>query len=260
MKKILLFAVALALPQLFSCNKDKKADDPGSSSIPTGESYDNATTFIANDMWASFNGDNTFLAGTTPLTKALPDLPENYLSWGKYTYADGKYTMLDDHDKEVASVQVIDKENVKITILGTEYNRSVTVTKPSTEGQRAANHTWKVESFTLVYRSGTYNSTGSVDLNAIDDSFSKDLVMDKVIISDAVVVFPFKNEKVFAAQIPNGVDLSNFKMSQLTIQGTDEIPFFEGTASISFSWGKCVISIVGTYDGAPATAVLTLAL
>ena len=177
-----------------------------------------------------------------------------------YTYADGKYTMLDDHDKEVASVQVIDKENVKITILGTEYNRSVTVTKPSTEGQRAANHTWKVESFTLVYRSGTYNSTGSVDLNAIDDSFSKDLVMDKVIISDAVVVFPFKNEKVFAAQIPNGVDLSNFKMSQLTIQGTDEIPFFEGTASISFSWGKCVISIVGTYDGAPATAVLTLSL
>ena len=239
MKKILLFAVALALPLLFSCKKDNK--DAGSGSIPSGASYSTAATYIANGLWASFNGDNTYLAGTTPL-KAL--LPEDVLYWGTYTYADGTYTMLDDKGGTIGTLKVNGDNTVTLT-LGNSTPQTMTlvkVTTPSGDNQRAASHTWKPESITVVYKSAAYNQTDGVDLNKFEEwaktskpVFAKGMVMKKVIISDALVTFVFDNEQTFAAQIPSGADFSSFTMSQLTVTGTEDLPIFQGTASISFS-------------------------
>ena len=84
--------------------------------------------------------------------------------------------------------------------------------------------------------------------------------MKKVIISDALVTFVFENEQTFAAKIPSGASFANFTMTQLTVKGTEDLPIFQGTASISFSNGKCLISVKGQYEGKSAEAVLTLGL
>ena len=265
MKKILLFAVALALPLLFSCKKDNK--DAGSASIPSGASFNTAATYIANNIWASFNGDNTFLAGTTPL-KSL-SWPENALYWGTYTYEEGTYTMFDDNDHKIGTLKVNGDNTVTLTINETPTTMDVTVTAPAAgdDNQRAASHTWKPESITIVYKSAAYNQTDGVDLNKFEEwaktstpVFANNMLMTKVIVSNALVVFVFKNGQTFAAKIPSGASFANFSMTQLTVKGTEDLPIFQGTASISFSNGKCLISVNGQYEGESASAVLTLSL
>ena len=268
MKKILLFAVALALPLLFSCKKDNK--DAGSASIPTGASYSTAATFQGDGMWATFNGDKTFIAGKIA-TKASP----YEVIWGTYTFENNVYTMYSE-DTEIVwgTLEVLANNSVKVT-LGKSEPITVTVvtTRPAAgnDNQRAANHTWKPVSLTLVYKAATFNSTNGVDLNAFetwakglklieDPIFKDDMVMKKVIISDAMVSILFDNEQTFVGQIPDNADLAGFTMQQITVKNTDNLPLFQGKVSISFSNGMCVIGVNGTYQGEAASAVLTLSL
>ncbi len=267
MKKILLFAVALALPLLFSCKKDNK-----DNTIPTGASFASARTFQATGMWASFNGDKTFIAGTVPTKKML----EYQVMWGTYSFTNNVYTMFSE-DTEVVwgTLEVLSDNSVKVTIGKEEPFTvdNVEVTRPAdgNESQRAASHTWKPVSLTLVYKSAAFNSTNGVNLNAFEDwavenklvsnkIFDSNMVMKKVIVSDAMVSILFDNGQTFVGHIPAGADLASFKLKQVAVENTDDLLIFQGTTSISFSNGMCVIGVNGTYQGEDASAVLTLSL
>ena len=279
MKKILLFAVALALPLLFSCKKDNK--DAGSASIPTGASYSTARTFKGDGMWATFNGDKTFVAGklgnvmNNTIVAGTKALAEYEVIWGTYTFENNVYTMYgEDTDVVWATLEVLDANNVKVKIgKTTPVNVPVVTTQPAAgnDNQRAASHTWKPVSLTLVYKAAAFNSTNGVNLNAFEDwaiknklvsksVFDPDMVMEKVIVSDAAVCIIFKNGQTFVGQIPDNADLAGFTMEQITVKNTDNLPLFQGKVSISFSNGMCVIGVNGTYQGEAASAVLTLSL
>ncbi|MBQ9597968.1 MAG: hypothetical protein IJR34_06950 [Bacteroidales bacterium] len=269
MKKILLFAVALALPLLFSCKKDNK--DAGSAGIPSGASYSTARTFQGDGMWATFNGDKTFVAGKI----ATKDVSPYEVIWGTYTFENNVYTMYgEDTDVVWATLEVLDANTVKVTIgKTTPVNVPVSVTQPAAgnDNQRAASHTWKPVSLTLVYKAAAFNSTNGVNLNAFEDwavenklvsnkIFDSNMVMKKVIISDAIVSILFDNGQTFVGHIPDNADLAGFTMQQITVKNTDNLPLFQGKVSISFSNGMCVIGVNGTYQGEDASAVLTLSL
>ena len=275
MKKILMFAVAWTLPLLFSCNKDKDNDN-GSSSIPSGGSFDFAATYGNTNMWASFNGDNSFVAGklNSPLMDTKADFSTS-LMWGTYTYENGTYTMLIKNTTDLwGTLKVLGGDQVEVNIPGKEgYQGTITVqiTKPSVnDSQRAANHTWKPESLTLVYRGMTYNSTnGVVDLNAFEDWALKNklidkkilednMVMQKVIFTDSKCFILFANTEELVSEITTS-DLANFTMDGIT-GSSAWVPFLEGQASIGFTNGKCVFSVAGKYQDEPASAILTLGL
>ena len=274
MKKILLYAVALALPLLFSCNKDKNNDN-GSASVPTGGSFNNAGTYGNDQMWASFNADNTFLAGQNVPRVGFACK----LMWGTYTYADGTYTMYKNNTQEQwGTLKVLGGNMVEVQIPGEiddPMKIEVQISKPSVnDNQRAANHTWKPESLTLVYRGVSFSSAnGVVDLNAFEDwavkqgfikesdkIFDPNMVMQKVILSDSKCCVLFANGEEFAAEITTS-DLANFQMTGMTLDGNSAwVPFLEGQASIAFSNGKCILSVKGTYQEESAEAVMTFCL
>lgn len=270
MKKILMFAVALALPLLFSCNKDKKADDPGSSSIPTGASFSNAVTYENDDLWITFNGDNNYIAGEK--TKATYEI-----IWGTYKYANNVYTIYyKNTDQELGTIKDLGNKKVYVKIPGKSLDTeiSVEVTRPSAgnDSQRAANHTWKPVSLTLIYGALTFNSSKGVDLNEFENwavqneilrskTFSEGMIMQNVFVSDTRIGIIFGNGKEYIAKFDSAADLANFTLSQVEIKdATGDFSIFEGNASVSFSNGKCVIEINGRYQGGSATAILTLSL
>ena len=265
MKKILLCAVALALPLLFSCNKDNK-----DASIPTGASFSSSSTFSADGVFATFNADNTYLAGTNG-TKAIA---KYQLVWGTYTFENGVYTMYYQDTQNIwGTLEKVNGNTVKVTIGKEEPMtvQNVTITTPAA-GNESANHTWKAVGLTLVYKGATFNSPNGVDLNAFEtwakglkliekESFEPQMVVNKVILSDCMVSFLFENGQTFVARIPDGANWSDFTMNQFAVEGTDNLPVFQGKTSISFTaGGNCLIAITGTYQDQEAKAVLTLSL
>lgn len=272
MKKILLFAVALALPLLFACNKDKNAD-PGASGIPTGGTFSNAGSYLHSNMWVSFNGDGTYIAGSkTPFKDIINDF---YIMWGGYEYADGVYTLYEKNTpSKLGTIKDLGKGKVWVKIGAFDGEVPVTVSKPSgaNENQRAANHTWTPVSLTLVYGAFAYNSINNVDLNAVENwaveqkiieksTFKENMVMQKVFLSDTRLGLLFANGEEYVAEFDSTADLSNFMMTKVAIKDAKgDMSFFEGQTSIAFSWGKCIISIAGKYNSKPVSVVLTLAL
>ena len=270
MKKILLFAVALALPLLFSCNKDKKADDPGSSSIPTGASFSNSVTYENEDLWITFNGDNNYIAGEK--TKATYEI-----IWGTYKYANNVYTIyFRNTDQKLGTIEDLGNKKVYVKIpdksLDTEIPVEVTRPSAGNDSQRAANHTWKPVSLTLIYGALTYNSSNGVNLNEFETWAVKNKILEKatlesnmlmqgVFVSDTKVGIIFANGKEYVADFSNSADLASFDLTQLSIKGAQgDLSFLAGRASVSFSNGQCIIEIKSRYQGSSATAVLTLAL
>ncbi len=268
MKKILLFAVALALPLLYSCNKDKN-NDPGSSSIATGESFSTAATFENEDMWASFNGDNTFTAG-------IKAKAEYNVIWGTYSYENKIYTLypVSKGVTPYGTIEDLGNGKVKVNISGmTDQVIEVTVTKPSAgnDNQRAANHTWKFSSLTLVYGGATYNCADG-DLNKFEQwaveqkliekkTFKDNMVIAGVFVSDSKLGIAFANDEKYVATFDSKADLASFALNQVAIKGSvGDLSFFEGQASIAFTWSKCVISITGKANGKNTSVILTLAL
>ncbi len=271
MKKILLFAVALALPLLFSCKKDNK--DAGSASIPSGASFNSSVTFENEDLWITFNGDNNYVAGkkTTKVEYAFE------VMWGTYTYANNIYTLyLGTSETPLGTIEDLGngKVHVNITTAGMDDDVNITATRPTAgnDSQRAANHTWKPVSLTLIYGALTFNSTNGVDLNEFESwavqnkilentTFKKNMVMQNVFISDSKLGIIFANGDTYVAEFNSKADLSNFDLTQVDIKNaTGNFSIFEGKASVSFSNGQCVVEIKGRYQGNSATAILTLTL
>ena len=270
MKKILLFAVALALPLLFSCNKDKN-NDPGSASIPSGASFNNSVTFENDDMWITFNGDNNYVGGKK--TTKVEFVWE--VMWGKYTYANNIYTLyLGTSESPIGTITDLGNGKVHVKIEAMDMDVDVNVTRPAAgnDSQRAANHTWKPVSLTLIYGALTFNSSNGVDLNEFESwavqnkilentTFKKNMVMQNVFISDSKLGIVFANGDTYVAKFDSKADLANFTLSQVDIKNaTGNFSIFEGNASVSFSNGQCVVEIKGRYQDNSATAILTLAL
>ena len=228
-------------------------------------------TFEANDMWFSFNADNMFIAGIIPT-----DSGDNYqATWGSYSYEDNKYTMYGKDAKVVwGTLEVVSDNAVKLKIGEDEplivSNLSVSVPDASNIIQQHINRIWNPVSLTVQCRGAVFNRDG-VNLDDFEEwatsiGFTDDtlvhpgMVMRKVIISDARICFIFENGQIFIGRIPSGTDLTNFTMTQIPVEDTDNLPIFQGQTDFVFSGDRCYVCIIGKYQDQSISTILTLSL
>ena len=270
MKKIItLLAVACALPVLFSCNKDKKDDKTGSATIPTGDSFNNSCTISGDDVFATFNADNSCLLGRGMDSKSV-DYYEYF--FGTYSFASNKYTIRDSKNNVYATIEILSNGTISLQTaeMALPVEMTVTITRPSTgnENQRASNHTWKPESLILTYRGANKTWTG-IDFNEAETwiaskfevsgtYFGPDMKLTSLFISDKYVNFVFKNGQNVIAPVEIGNGLT-FSLNQIPTMD-DEVDLLNGTCSVVFDNGKCIVTIEGSYDSVAANAVMTFGL
>lgn len=268
MKKILtLLAVAVALPVLFSCNKDKQAD---AKTIPTGAMIADAATFANDDMGVTTNADGSFIAWTTD----VKGVKSYMLMFGTYTVSGNVYTLKDEKGNVWATMTVVSADKVHFVGQGLDQDIDVTTTKPdvANPNETLTNHSWNPVSLIVEYRGVNFSQEGGVDFNALETwgrnqwpkdfpsnpVFEEDMKMTKAIFTNSKVGFCFANGKNIAAEF-NAKNGLAFKLEQINI-GEDPVELMNGQATVEFSEDKCVLGIQGTLNENPAKAIITFKL
>ncbi|MBP5397012.1 MAG: hypothetical protein J6Y32_00020 [Bacteroidales bacterium] len=269
MKKILtLLAVAVALPVLFSCNKDKQAD---AKTIPTGAMIADAATFANADMGVTTNADGSYIAWTTENKTAKVFS----FMFGTYSVSGNVYTLKDEKGNLWATLTVISATQIHFTSEseGLDMDIPVTTTKPdiANPNETLTNHSWNPVSLIVEYRGVNFTQEGGVDFNALEawgkanwpkdftkPIFDENMKMTKAIFSNAKVGFSFANGKRIAADF-NAKNGLSFNLEQL-YDGKDPVELMNGQATIEFSEDKCILGIQGDLNNVAARAIITFKL
>ena len=277
MKKFIPFlAAALALPFMFSCNKDNGSD--AGSNIPTGKNFSNAMTLTINDesdlkgSSISFNGDEEYVAMTPETPKSTlgtkDKLPVFMVMVGTYTFSNNVYLLKDSKGNDWAKLTIKDDNKVALEFLGEdkpfpgEKEFTVTSSKPDAgnETQRISNHTWKVKSSDVSYNGFVKNQSG-LNLNtyetearaALDPDgkwdkkpfFKEGMSLTWLIITDEYVSLFFENKENITCKV-SLKDTNTFEITPLDGQTWE---FINGNASIVFVGDTLNFTVEGQIKG-----------
>jgi len=253
----LLVAAILALPVFFACGgKDdpQKPDTPDTPSTPstpttpttpTEPQIEFRKTFRFGGSIVSAGNDGDFVAVMMP-DLIVKSSDERKVITGSFSFDNASKTW---SFTSLGKVELLENKKVAFTASGGErklFDADITEIVSDT-GSNAGkmNGSWTVKETILEFRGANYTMNG-LDLNEVE-KFAKDkgyefkthmdpdMVVTKVIITDALVGAQFKNGQSYAAE-HNLRSGSEFKLSEFT-NG------LEGTAKIQFVDELCVLTI-----------------
>lgn len=250
-RNYLLVAAILALPVFFACGSQvdpQTPDDPSTPATPetpTEIKIEFRKTFRFEGSIISAGNDGDFVAVMKPeiLTKSNDGLK---VITGDFSFDNsGKVWTF----KNLGKVELLENKKIAFTPSGGErklYDAEITEIVSDT-GSNAGkmNGSWTIKETILEFRGVNYTMNG-LDLNEVE-KFAKDqgyefkthmdpdMVITKVIITDALVGAQFKNGQSYAAE--HNLRLgSDFNLSEFS-NG------LEGTAKVQFVDDLCVLTI-----------------
>ena len=187
----------------------------------------------------------------------------------KYIMDHGSASMEELRDHFEVSMNTV-RRDVADLLKGGSIRKVYGGVRAQTQESSLLNQTWKIKETIIKFKSATYDAAG-LNLNdlaafaakqgaAFGDEFPKDMVADKVFISDSYVGIEFKNGQTYVSPVNmNGAALAggkvNFSLSELSDAGVD---FLNGEASLQFGANVAILSVKGGIGDEAVTASLTL--
>ena len=264
-----LIAALLVLPVFFSCGgkTPHTPDNPTPTPTPTPDPepvpIEFRRTIRFDNNIVSTNTSNDFVAVYKKelLTKSGDprEITTNTYSFDQKTRA---YDL-----KGFGKLEILGDTKVAFTpVSGSRKEYDAKMTEIVSDEKSDANHinrSWTIKETILRMDSRGVNYTyQGLDLNKVESDAKEtgiefkfhmedNMVVTKVIITDAILGASFKNGKSYAAEHTLGASGGKFNLSEFT-NG------LEGTATVQFIDELCVISIDTKLDESPAKIILTM--
>ena len=240
---------------------DTPSNPPENPPTPPEPEIETRRTFNFGDNIISTSGSGDFVAvlkkGLVTRAGGNRDIFTGSFSFDKTTKT-LSYT-------KVGKIEMLEDKSIAFTPVGgmrTEYKAEETeIVSDENATANRLNGSWVVEETILDYRGANYTFAG-LDLNEVEAKareagyeftthLDPDMVVTKIIITDALVGAEFKNGQSYAAKhtLRQG---NEFQFSEFT-KG------LEGTATVQFKDDKCFITADTTVDEFPAHLIIRLA-
>lgn len=270
-----VLAALLVLPVFFSCDEKPEPDpiptppptpvDPVTPPEPEPVPIEFRRTIRFDNNIVSANSSNDYVAIYKKELAQTKSGDPRAISTGSYTF-DQKTRTYD--LKGFGKLEILSDTKIAFTPDGgsrKEYSAKMTeIASDEKSDAYIVNRSWTIKETILRMDSRGVNYTypGDLDLNKVEKD-ARDLgiefkyhmddgmVVNKVIITDALLAASFKNGQSYAAEHTFKVSGGKFNLSEYT-NG------LEGTATLQFIEDMCVITIDTNLDESEAKIILTL--